>query len=401
MRKLTVSEIDPAGKRVFVRADFNVPLTPGGQISDDRRIRAALPTIELLVSKGARVVLASHLGRPKGKFDPTATMDVIAARLSELLGRKVPKLNDCVGPEVEAHVAAMKPGDVVLLENLRFHKEEEANDAGFAAALASLADVFVNDAFGTAHRAHASTEGIARHIPGVAGLLMSREIEALGGILTNPKRPFVAILGGAKVSDKIGVIGNLLGKADTILIGGGMGYTFLKSQGHEVGKSILDASRVEFAADVMARAQAAGVAIHLPTDIVVVDAFSADANSKVVPAGAIPAEWEGVDIGPATRVRFAKVIAGAGTVLWNGPMGVFEMAPFAEGTIAIAKAMADSAAVTVVGGGDSAAACEQFGFADRMTHVSTGGGASLEFLEGIALPGIEALRDQSSVEAVK
>ncbi|OPZ64455.1 MAG: Phosphoglycerate kinase [Firmicutes bacterium ADurb.Bin506] len=401
MRKLTVSDIDPAGKRVFVRADFNVPLSPDGKITDDRRIRAALPTIELLINKGARVILASHLGRPKGKFDPTATMDVVAARLSELLGLNVEKLNDCVGAEVEARVAAMKPGDVVILENVRFHKEEEKNDADFAASLAALADVYVNDAFGTAHRAHASTEGIARHIPGVAGLLMQKEIAALGGILSEPKRPFVAILGGAKVSDKIGVIGNLLNKADAILIGGGMAYTFLKSRGYNVGKSILDEARIEFASEVMERAKALGVAIYLPTDIVVADAFSADANRKVVPADAIPADWEGLDIGPDTRDAFARIIAGAGTVLWNGPMGVFEMAPFAEGTIAVAKAMAESEAMTVVGGGDSAAACEQFGYADKMTHVSTGGGASLEFLEGIVLPGIEALRDESSMEGLK
>jgi phosphoglycerate kinase len=401
MRKLTVSDIDPAGKRVFVRADFNVPLSPDGKITDDRRIRAALPTIELLINKGARVILASHLGRPKGKFDPTATMDVVAARLSELLGLNVEKLNDCVGAEVEARVAAMKPGDVVILENVRFHKEEEKNDADFAASLAALADIYVNDAFGTAHRAHASTEGIARHIPGVAGLLMQKEIAALGGILSEPKRPFVAILGGAKVSDKIGVIGNLLNKADAILIGGGMAYTFLKSRGYNVGKSILDEARIEFASEVMERAKALGVAIYLPTDIVVADAFSADANRKVVPADAIPADWEGLDIGPDTRDAFARIIAGAGTVLWNGPMGVFEMAPFAEGTIAVAKAMAESEAMTVVGGGDSAAACEQFGYADKMTHVSTGGGASLEFLEGIVLPGIEALRDESSMEGLK
>lgn len=401
MRKLTVSDIDPAGERVFVRADFNVPLSPQGQITDDRRIRAALPTIELLMAKGAKVILASHLGRPKGKFDPTATMDVVAARLSELLGRNVEKLSDCVGAEVEARVAAMKPGDVVILENLRFHKEEEANDSTFAASLAALADIYVNDAFGTAHRAHASTEGIARHIPGVAGLLMQKEIEALGGILTNPGRPFVAILGGKKVSDKIGVIGNLLNKADAILIGGGMAYTFFKAQGYEVGKSILDESHVEFAAGVMEKAKEMGVAIHLPTDIVVADAFSADANHEVVPADAIPADWEGVDIGPDTRASFARIITGAGTVLWNGPMGVFELLPFAEGTIAVAQAMVDSKAVTVVGGGDSAAACEQFGFAEKMTHVSTGGGASLEFLEGIVLPGVEALRDESCMEGLK
>ena len=399
MRKLSVADINPAGKRVFVRADF--PMDPEGRITDDRRIAAAIPTIRLLLERGAKVILASHLGRPKGKYDPSATLDAVAVRLGELLGRPVPKLNDCIGPEVEAYVWAMKPGDVVLLENVRFHKEEEANDDAFAAKLASLADVYVNDAFGAAHRAHASTEGIARFIPGVAGLLMQKEIEILGKALTDPVRPFVAILGGAKVSDKIGVIENLLAKADAIVIGGGMAYTFLKAKGYEVGKSILDSSRIEFAAEAMRKAAEAGVELALPGDIVVADAFSPDAQRKVVPADAIPADWEGLDIGPETRQRYAEIIAAAGTVVWNGPMGVFEMPPFAEGTIAVAKAMAESKAVTIVGGGDSAAACEQFGFADKMTHVSTGGGASLEFLEGRRLPGVEALRDESDLEALR
>lgn len=401
MRKLSVADINPAGKRVFVRADFNVPMDPEGRITDDRRIAAAIPTIRLLLERGAKVILASHLGRPKGKSSPSATLDAVAVRLGELLGRPVPKLNDCIGPEVEAYVWAMKPGDVVLLENVRFHKEEEANDDAFAAKLASLADVYVNDAFGAAHRAHASTEGIARFIPGVAGLLMQKEIEILGKALTDPVRPFVAILGGAKVSDKIGVIENLLAKADAIVIGGGMAYTFLKAKGYEVGKSILDSSRIEFAAEAMRKAAEAGVELALPGDIVVADAFSPDAQRKVVPADAIPADWEGLDIGPETRQRYAEIIAAAGTVVWNGPMGVFEMPPFAEGTIAVAKAMAESKAVTIVGGGDSAAACEQFGFADKMTHVSTGGGASLEFLEGRRLPGVEALRDESDLEALR
>ena len=401
MRKLSVADINPAGKRVFVRADFNVPMDPEGRITDDRRIAAAIPTIRLLLERGAKVILASHLGRPKGKYDPSATLDAVAVRLGELLGRPVPKLNDCIGPEVEAYVWAMKPGDVVLLENVRFHKEEEANDDAFAAKLASLADVYVNDAFGAAHRAHASTEGIARFIPGVAGLLMQKEIEILGKALTDPVRPFVAILGGAKVSDKIGVIENLLAKADAIVIGGGMAYTFLKAKGYEVGKSILDSSRIEFAAEAMRKAAEAGVELALPGDIVVADAFSPDAQRKVVPADAIPADWEGLDIGPETRQRYAEIIAAAGTVVWNGPMGVFEMPPFAEGTIAVAKAMAESKAVTIVGGGESAAACEQFGIADKMTHVSPGGGASLEFLEGRRLPGVEALRDESDLEALR
>lgn len=401
MRKLTVEDINVGGKRVFVRVDFNVPMDADRNITDDRRIAAAVPTIRHLMDQGAKVILASHLGRPKGKFDPTATLDPIAERLSKLLGRKVTKLNDCIGPEVESRVAEMKPGDVILLENVRFHKEEEANDAEFARKLASLADVYVNDAFGTAHRAHASTEGIARHIPGAAGLLMRKEIEIMGQALSNPKRPFVAILGGKKVSDKIAVIENLIELADSIIIGGGMAYTFLKAQGFEVGKSILDSERVGFAFDALKKAVDKGVAIHLPVDIVVADAFAADANKKTVPADAIPADWEGLDIGPATIELFSKVIADAGTVVWNGPMGVFEMEPFAQGTIGIARAMTESKAVTIVGGGDSAAACEQFGFAEQMAHVSTGGGASLEFLEGKVLPGVAALRDESELEAFK
>lgn len=401
MRKLTVEDINVSGKRVFVRVDFNVPMDADRNITDDRRIASAVPTIRHLMDQGAKVILASHLGRPKGKFDPTATLDPIAERLSKLLGREVPKLNDCIGPEVESRVAEMKPGDVILLENVRFHKEEEANDAEFARKLASLADVYVNDAFGTAHRAHASTEGIARHIPGVAGLLMRKEIEIMGQALANPRRPFVAILGGKKVSDKIAVIENLIELADSIIIGGGMAYTFLKAQGFEVGKSILDSERVGFASDALKKAAEKGVAIHLPVDIVVADAFAADANKKTVPADAIPADWEGVDIGPASIELFSKVIAEAGTVVWNGPMGVFEMEPFAQGTIGIARAMTQSKAVTIVGGGDSAAACEQFGFAEQMAHVSTGGGASLEFLEGKVLPGVAALRDESELEAFK
>lgn len=401
MRKLTVEDINVSGKRVFVRVDFNVPMDADRNITDDRRIASAVPTIRHLMDQGAKVILASHLGRPKGKFDPTATLDPIAERLSKLLGREVPKLNDCIGPEVESRVAEMKPGDVILLENVRFHKEEEANDAEFARKLASLADVYVNDAFGTAHRAHASTEGIARHIPGVAGLLMRKEIEIMGQALANPRRPFVAILGGKKVSDKIAVIENLIELADSIIIGGGMAYTFLKAQGFEVGKSILDSERVGFASDALRKAVEKGVAIHLPVDIVVADAFAADANKKTVPADAIPADWEGVDIGPASIELFSKVIAEAGTVVWNGPMGVFEMEPFAQGTIGIARAMTQSKAVTIVGGGDSAAACEQFGFAEQMAHVSTGGGASLEFLEGKVLPGVAALRDESELEAFK
>jgi len=321
-------------------------------------------------------------------------MDPVADRLSALLGRPVQKLPDCVGPQVEAAVAAMSPGDVVLLENVRFHKEEEANDAEFARRLASLADLFVNDAFGAAHRAHASTEGIAHYIPGVAGFLMRKEIEIMGRALADPARPFVAILGGAKVSDKIGVIDNLLTRVDALLIGGGMAFTFLKAQGHEVGKSLVDAERLEYAREAMARASEKGVRFELPTDVVAAERFEADSPLRVVGVDAIPADWMGLDIGPYTARRFAEIVRGAGTVVWNGPMGVFEMEAFAAGTRSLAQAMASSGGVTIVGGGDSAAACEQFGLADKMTHVSTGGGASLEFLEGRVLPGVAALGDK-------
>ena len=389
MHKLTVEDVEVAGRRVFVRVDFNVPMDADRNITDDRRIAAAVPTIEYLIERGAKVILASHLGRPKGKFDPGSTMDPVADRLSALLGRPVQKLPDCVGPQVEAAVAAMSPGDVVLLENVRFHKEEEANDAEFARRLASLADLFVNDAFGAAHRAHASTEGVAHYIPGVAGFLMRKEIEIMGLALADPARPFVAILGGAKVSDMIGVI-----RVDALLIGGGMAFTFLKAQGHEVGKSLVDADRLEYAREAMARATEKGVRFELPTDVVAAERFEADSPLRVVGVDAIPADWMGLDIGPYTARRFAEIVRGAGTVVWNGPMGVFEMEAFAAGTRSLAQAMASSGGVTIVGGGDSAAACEQFGLADKMTHVSTGGGASLEFLEGRVLPGVAALGDK-------
>ncbi len=394
MHKLTVEDVEVAGRRVFVRVDFNVPMDADRNITDDRRIAAAVPTIEYLIERGAKVILASHLGRPKGKFDPGSTMDPVADRLSALLGRPVQKLPDCVGPQVEAAVAAMSPGDVVLLENVRFHKEEEANDAEFARRLASLADLFVNDAFGAAHRAHASTEGVAHYIPGVAGFLMRKEIEIMGLALADPARPFVAILGGAKVSDKIGVIDNLLTRVDALLIGGGMAFTFLKAQGHEVGKSLVDADRLEYAREAMARATEKGVRFELPTDVVAADRFEADSPLRIVGVDAIDAAWMGLDIGPDTARRFAQIVRGAGTVVWNGPMGVFEMEAFARGTRSLAEAMASSGGVTIVGGGDSAAACEQFGLADKMTHVSTGGGASLEFLEGRVLPGVAALGDK-------
>ena len=392
MAKQSVLDLDAAGKRVLVRCDFNVPLEDG-RITDDRRITEALPTITRLRDQGAVVILVSHLGRPKG-VDPALSLAPVAARLTELLGATVPLLPDSVGPDVMAAVAAAKWGDVLLLENVRFHPEEEANDHGFAAQLAALADVYVNDAFGTAHRAHSSTEGVAHILPGYAGLLIEKEIAHLGEAMESPKRPFVAIMGGSKVKDKIALIDNLLPKVDRLLIGGGMTYTFLKAQGLEIGKSILDASSLDYAARLLLEYPEK---IVLATDIVASDAFSADANTKVVSIDEIPADQEGLDIGPNTARHFAEIIESAGTVLWNGPVGVFELAPFQNGTRTVAEAMAkatDHGAITIVGGGDSAAAIEIFGFADRVSHVSTGGGASLEFLEGKVLPGIAALRDK-------
>lgn len=394
MAKATVRDIDVKGKRVLVRVDFNVPLDAERNITDDTRIRAALPTIKYLLERGARVILASHLGRPKGQRKEEFSLAPVARRLEELLGQPVSKLDDCVGPQVEAGVRAMKDGDVILLENLRFYKEEEANDEGFAKALASLADTYVNDAFGAAHRAHASTAGVAEFVPGVAGFLMEKEIEVMGKALSVPERPFVAILGGAKVKDKVGVISNLIEKVDSLIVGGGMAYTFLKAQGLEIGKSIVDEEKLDLAKELMEKAKAKGVKFLLPVDVVVADKFAEDADIKVVDVSEIPSDWQALDIGPKTREAFAREIADAKTVVWNGPMGVFEMKPFAEGTRRIAKALADSRAVTIVGGGDSAAAISEMGFADKMTHVSTGGGASLEFLEGKVLPGVAALKDK-------
>ena len=393
MNKKTVRDIDAQGKRVLVRVDFNVPQDETGAITDDTRIRAALPTIQYLIDHGAKAILVSHLGRPKG-VDEKLRMNPVAKRLSELLRKPVKKLDDCIGPDVEAAVNQMSPGDVVLLENVRFYKEEEANDPDFAKKLASLADIYVNDAFGTAHRAHASTEGVAHDLPAVAGFLMEKEIEYLGKALTNPDRPFVSILGGAKVKDKIPVIENLIEKVDVLLIGGGMAYTFLKAKGLEVGKSLLDETSIDLCKELMSKAAAKGIKFELPDDVLVADRLDPAADCKVVPVNAIPADWMGLDIGPKTIENFRAYILSAGTVVWNGPMGVFEMAPFAEGTRATAQAMADSKAATIVGGGDSAAAVEQMGFADKMSHVSTGGGASLEFLEGKALPGVVALNDK-------
>jgi phosphoglycerate kinase len=394
MNKKSVTDIDVAGKRVLERVDFNVPQDDTGAVRDDKRIKAALPTIKYLVEHGARLILTSHLGRPKG-VTPKYTLAPVAARLSELLGKEVPLLPDCVGPEIEARVQQMKDGDVVLLENVRFYPEEEKNDPAFAAKLARLADVYVNDAFGTAHRAHASTEGVAHLVPGVSGFLMQKELDYLGGALTEPKRPFIAILGGAKVADKIPVIENLLTKVDALIIGGGMAYTFLKAKGYPIGNSLLDATSVDFCGKVM---KEAGDKLVLQTDVVVASANplapGATFESKVVPADSIPEGWMGADIGPASVEIFAKRIAGAKTVVWNGPMGIFEVPAFADGTRGVAKAVAECGGTTVIGGGDSASAVKKLGFADKMTHISTGGGASLEFLEGKQLPGVVALQDK-------
>lgn len=398
MNKKTIEDIEVKGKRVLVRVDFNVPQDETGRITDDRRIRAALPTIQYLINHGAKTILVSHLGRPKGKPEDREkfTLKPVAERLGELLGKPVPLAPDCIGPEVQKMVQALGEGDVLLLENVRFHPQEEKNDPEFAKQLADLAEVYVNDAFGTAHRAHASTEGVTKYLPGVAGYLMQKEIEYLGGALATPKRPFIAVLGGAKVKDKIPVIENLVGKVDRLIIGGGMAYTFLKAQGKEIGQSLLDAESIDFCREMLAKA---GDKILLPVDVVVADGNpfekGADAvQTRVVSVDAIPADWQGVDIGPETQKRFAEAVKGAGTVVWNGPMGIFEFDRFAVGTRAMAQALADSGAVTIVGGGDSAAAVEQLGFAEKMTHISTGGGASLEFLEGRVLPGVAALQDK-------
>ncbi|MDR5696231.1 MAG: phosphoglycerate kinase [Armatimonadota bacterium] len=396
MTKKTVRDVDVRGRRVLVRVDFNVPLDDRGTITDDRRIREALPTIRHLLDAGAAVILMSHLGRPKGKVVESLRLRPVGRRLAELLGRSVATLGDCVGEEVEGAVARMEPGDVVLLENLRFHPEEEANDPKFAARLARLGDLYVNDAFGTAHRAHASTVGVARYLPAVAGLLMDKEIRFLSRVLESPDRPLVAVLGGKKVSDKIGVVRNLLTLADSVLIGGGMAYTFLRAQGHRVGASLLEEDRVALAAELLEQAQRSGVELLLPSDVVVADRLAPEARTQVVSADAIPDGWIGLDIGPQTARRFAQIVRGAGLVVWNGPMGVFEMQPFAAGTRAIAEAVAECRGTVIVGGGDSAAALEQFGLADRVDHISTGGGASLEFLEGRQLPGIAVLQDDDA-----
>ncbi len=392
--KKTIRDIDLNQKRVLVRVDFNVPQDENQQITDDSRIVGALPTIRYLVEHKAKVVLCSHLGRPKGEFNMKYSLAPAAKRLSELLGQPVKMAKDVIGPDADAVVASLQPGEVCLLENLRFHKEEEKNDPDFAKKLASYGDVYVNDAFGTAHRAHASTEGAAHYLPAVSGFLIEKELKFMGKALEDPDRPFVAILGGAKVSDKIGVINNLLDKVDVLIIGGGMAYTFEKAQGGQIGKSLLEADKVDYAREMIEKAKARGVKLLLPEDSIAADSFSNDANTQVVPSGSIPEGWMGLDIGPKAAKAFADAVRSAKTVVWNGPMGAFEMDKFAAGTKAVAQAMADSDATTIVGGGDSAAAVVQMGFGDKISHISTGGGASLEYLEGLVLPGVAALNDK-------
>ena len=391
--KKSVEDIDVKGKRVLCRCDFNVP-TKEGKITSDKRIVAAMPTIEYLVNHGARVILCSHMGKPKGEWKPELSLQVVADRLSELLGKPVVMAKDVVGEDAKAKAAALKDGDVMLLENVRFMKGETKNDPELSKELASLAEIFVNDAFGTAHRAHSSTAGVADYLPAVCGFLIEKEIGFLGGALEDPKRPFTAILGGAKVSDKIGVIRSLLEKVDSLLIGGGMAYTFIKAQGGAIGDSLCEEDKLDLARDLLAEAEEKGVRLLLPVDTVIADAFSEEANTRTVAAGEIPDGWQGLDIGEATRELFAQEIRNAATVVWNGPMGVFEMKKFAAGTEAVAKALAESDAITIIGGGDSAAAAAQLGYADRISHISTGGGASLEFLEGLVLPGIACLEDK-------
>ncbi|OUP69830.1 phosphoglycerate kinase [Anaerotruncus colihominis] len=391
--KKSVEDIDVSGKKVLVRCDFNVPLKDGA-ITSDKRIVAALPTIKYLLEHGAAVILCSHLGRPKGEFKPEFSLAPVAVRLGELLGKPVIMAKDVVGEDAKAKAAALKPGELLMLENVRFEAGETKNNPDLAKAFASLAEIYVNDAFGSAHRAHASTAGVADYLPAVCGFLIQKEITVMGKALSDPKRPFVAILGGAKVSDKIGVINNLLDKVDTLIVGGGMAYTFAKAQGYSIGDSLCEDDKVELAREMLEKAKAKGVKLLLPVDNRVGDKFDADCSVKVVGSDNIPDGWMGMDIGPETEKLFCEAIKGAGTVVWNGPMGVFEFDKFAGGTLAVAKAVADSGAVSIIGGGDSAAAVAKLGFGDKMTHISTGGGASLEFLEGLELPGIAALNNK-------
>ncbi|CAG9620722.1 phosphoglycerate kinase [Sutcliffiella rhizosphaerae] len=394
MNKKSIRDINVKGERVFCRVDFNVPMKDG-QITDDTRIRAALPTIKHLVDNGAKVLLASHLGRPKGQVVEELRLNAVATRLQELLGKDVKKADEAYGESVKSTVTEMSEGDVLLLENVRFYPGEEKNDSELAKAFAELADVYVNDAFGAAHRAHASTEGIAHHLPAVAGLLMEKELEVLGKALSNPDRPFTAIIGGAKVKDKIGVIENLLNKVDNLIIGGGLAYTFIKAKGHDVGKSLLEVDKIDLAKSFIEQAEAKGVNLYMPVDIVVADDFSNDANTQIVSIDSIPSDWEGLDCGPKSSEIYADVIKNSKLVIWNGPMGVFELDTFANGTKAVAEALANATdTYSVIGGGDSAAAVEKFNLADKMSHISTGGGASLEFMEGKDLPGVVALNDK-------
>ena len=395
--KKSIEDIDVSGKRVLCRCDFNVP-TKNGKITSDKRIVAAMPTIKYLVDHNAKVILCSHMGKPKGEVKPELSLQVVADRISELLGKPVVMAKDVVGEDAKAKAAALKDGDVMLLENTRFEKGETKNDPELSKALASMADLFVNDAFGTAHRAHSSTAGVADYLPAVCGYLVQKEVSIMGKALADPERPFVAILGGAKVSDKLNVINNLLEKVDTLIIGGGMAFTFLAAKGYDIGPSLVDSEKIDYCKEMMAKAESKGVKLLLPVDAVVADSFpnpiDAEIAVETVAADAIPADKMGLDIGEKSQALFADAVKSAKTVVWNGPMGVFENPTLAKGTIAVAQALADSSAVTIVGGGDSAAACEQLGFADKITHISTGGGASLEFLEGLELPGIACLQDK-------
>ena len=395
--KKSIEDVDVAGKRVLCRCDFNVP-TKNGKITSDKRIVAAMPTIKYLVDHNAKVILCSHMGKPKGEWKPELSLQVVADRIAELLGKPVIMAKDVVGEDAKAKAAALKDGEVMLLENTRFEKGETKNDPELSKALASMADLFVNDAFGTAHRAHSSTAGVADYLPAVCGYLVQKEVSIMGKALADPERPFVAILGGAKVSDKLNVINNLLEKVDTLIIGGGMAFTFLAAKGYDIGKSLVDSEKIDYCKEMMAKAEAKGVKLLLPVDAVVAASFpnpiDAEIEVETVAADAIPADKMGLDIGEKSQVLFADAVKSAKTVVWNGPMGVFENPTLAKGTIAVAQALADSSAVTIVGGGDSAAACEQLGFADKLTHISTGGGASLEFLEGLELPGIACLEDK-------
>lgn len=394
MNKKTVKDIDLKGKKVFVRCDFNVPMDENGNITDNTRIVAALPTIKYLLEQNCKLILASHLGRPKGEFKPEYSLAPVARELSKLLGKEVIMANDVVGEDAISKASNLKEGEILLLENVRFHKEETENDTEFSKKLASMAEVFVNDAFGTAHRAHSSTTGIASYLPAVSGFLIEKELKFLGNAVNNPERPFVAILGGAKVSDKIGVIDSLLEKVDTLMIGGGMAYTFFKAQGYEVGNSICETDKLDLAKSAMKKAKQKGVKLMLPVDTKIGKEFKADTESKTVKYTEIPADWEGFDIGAETIKMFSDELRNAKTVIWNGPLGLFEFDQFAIGTNEVAKVLSEIDATTIIGGGDSAAAVKKAGLEDKMTHLSTGGGASLEFLEGKKLPGIEALMDK-------